>query len=65
MFFHLLENMKMDIRRIKTDSFGLIIFSILQKLMDACDPHQGRNVSAFHGTNGGSDTNKIAANSKN
>jgi hypothetical protein len=57
--------MKMDIRRIKTDSFGLIIFSILQKLMDACDPHQGRNVSAFHGTNGGSDTNKIAANSKN
>ena len=55
-FFHLLEHMKVDICGIKTDFFGLSIFLLLQKLMDACDPHQGGNISAFHLSDGGSDT---------
>jgi hypothetical protein len=33
--------------------------------MNACDPHQGRNIGAFDHTNAGSDAAKIANNSKN
>lgn len=55
----------MDIGRIQTDSFGPIIFTLLQKLMNACDPHQGGNVGAFDRIDNGSDTYKEAADSEN
>ena len=64
MFFHLLEHVKMDIGGTKTDILSLIIFPLLQKLMDACDPHQGGDVSALDRINGGSNTKQIASNSK-
>ncbi len=65
MFIHLLEHVEMDVGSIKTDSIGLLIFPSLQKLMDACDPHQSGNVGAFQRIDGGLDTYKVAADSEN
>jgi hypothetical protein len=56
--------MEVDVGCIKTDSFGLIIFPFLQKLMDARDPHQGGDIGTFDCSNGGSDTKQISADSK-
>jgi hypothetical protein len=63
-FLHLLEHMEVDVCGIKTDSFGPIIFTLFQKLMDACDPHQGGNIGAFDRIDGGSDACKVATDSK-
>ena len=63
-FLHLLEHMEVDVGGRKTDFLGPIIFTLFQKLMDACDPHQGGNVGAFDRSDGGSDTCKVAADSE-
>jgi hypothetical protein len=54
--------MQVDVGGIKTDFHCLLIFPLLQKLMDACDPHQGGNVGAFDRIDG---AYKEAADSEN
>ena len=64
-FLHLLEHMEVDVGCPKTDFLSLIIFTFLQKLMDACDTDQGGNIGAFDRIDGGSNTCKVAADSEN
>ena len=63
-FFHLLEHMEVDIGFPKINFLSLIIVTVLQTLMDACDPHQGGNIGAFDRIDCGSDTCNVDADSE-